>query len=223
MAQDDSDDGRSASVWYRLGYALERARKPRPGDRLRSLAERLPLPRDDADEGMRRPPSEGDDRSSFALRTAVATGTGVVVTRLLSLWPRRHEPGVIDLGRGALYGTAAALTRRLLRPLLREDDVDADTVELLAAGAARGLLYASVVEPRLLGGPTLKGTIYGSIEYGVATWGGLVRLAGKAAPHARVPLLSGLVEGHDPADETFLDHLAFALALALLYGSAGGE
>jgi hypothetical protein len=87
------------------------------------------------------------------------------------------------------------------------------------AGAARGLLYAAVLEPRLPGTATLRGLLYGSLEFAVSPWGGLTSLLGERAPHRRIPMLRGLFDDYALGDDSYLDHLAFGVALALLYGS----
>lgn len=222
---DRSDKG-SDSVWYELGYALERAKDAASAPaRLTSLAERG-LRGKDADDGERRPArSDDDDGTGDLVGSLVATGAGTLAGKLLGVWPRRHRPGVTGYLRAGLAGVGAALVHRMARPLLDGDrpELDAELAEALAAGAARGLLYAAVVEPRLPGGPLLRGAVYGGIEYAVSPWGGMTRLLGRHAPHRKVPYLELLFEGYDPEDDDFLDHVAFAVALAVLYGDAGDD
>ena len=50
----------------------------------------------------------------------------------------------------------------------------------------------------------------------LSPWGGLEELAGSAAPHRKVPVLSVLLKNRGE-EEQFLEHLAFGIALALLY------
>jgi hypothetical protein len=220
---DRVESGSDTSLWYRLGYALERGRSPTPRTRLKALAERLPR-RNDAHDGVSRPGRRGhrnddDAAGRGAVDFLLAAGAGTLTARVLELWPSRGSPGVLALLRAGLAGAGAVLLRRLLAPILEGErpGLDDDVAEALAAGAARGLLYAAVIEPRLPGGPVLQGAVYGSVEYAVSPWGGLTKMLGKHAPHRRVPMLAGLFEGYDPSDDTYLDHLAFAVSLAVLY------
>jgi hypothetical protein len=87
---------------------------------------------------------------------------------------------------------------------------------LLLSGAGRGLLYAAIVEPRVPGHPILRGTTYSALEYALTPWGGLEGLTGTAAPHRKIPVLSVLLQNRGE-EEQFLEHLAFGIALALLY------
>lgn len=223
---------REESLWYRIGYALERARMDPVPDRLRSLAERSernPAPRSKSDPSERKNVSRENGRpahgsGSTAFDALIAAGAGTLAGRLLGLWPAKRSPGVLGLVKGGAAGAAAALVRELVSPLLEgEPELPAAGRELgdtLLAGAARGLVYASLVEPRLPGPPLLRGTVYGTAEFAVSPWGGVTGLVGKRAPHRKLPLLSGLFEGYDPEDDSYIDHLTFAVALALLYGAA---
>ena len=59
--------------------------------------------------------------------------------------------------------------------------------------------------------------MYGSLEYALTPWGGLEGLAGDALPDRRIPVVSALLRGRGE-EEALLEHLAFGVALALLYG-----
>jgi hypothetical protein len=136
--------------------------------------------------------------------------------------PARHTPGVLGLLRAGAGGAGAALLRELLDPLIRGEggrpQLRAVASETLLAGAARGLVYAAMIEPRLPGPHALQGVLYGSLEYAVSPWGGLDALLGERAPHRRIPLVSGLFVDYALGEDSYLDHLAFGVALALLYG-----
>ena len=68
-----------------------------------------------------------------------------------------------------------------------------------------------------------RGAVYGSLEYLASPWGGVGALVGKRAPHRRIPLVSGLMDpGHDE-DDTWLDHVVYAVALATLYAAVEEE
>lgn len=236
----DSDTSARDTLWFRLGYALEKTRHGDPAERLRGLARR----RLDAERARRAdrkdeaPSAEspGTDvaRSNGrgggmdeALEALIAAGAGTLVGRILGLWKPRREAGMGGLIRGAAAGAAAALLRKLVHPLLhgevRAPELDDALAETLMAGAARGLLYASIVEPRLPGPSLARGALFGAVEYAVSPWGGLTGILGNHAPHHRVPVLAGLFEEYEGEDDTLVDHLAFAVALSLLYGGDDGR
>jgi hypothetical protein len=76
-----------------------------------------------------------------------------------------------------------------------------------------------VVEPRVPGHTVVKGTLYGSAEYAMDPAGGLGRMLGSRAPLRRIPVLGHLLEDLDPHDRSYLEHVAFGVALAVFYGS----
>jgi hypothetical protein len=84
------------------------------------------------------------------------------------------------------------------------------------AGAGRGLLYAALVEPRIPGHPIVQGAAYAGLEYLLMPWGGLGELAGSKAPQGKIPALSVLLKDRG-ADEQLVEHIAYGVALALLY------
>jgi len=199
------------TFWFRVGYALERARR---------LAPALPGPAaGDGPDEDRELPSESDAR----LRALLVAGAGTLASRILKLWPGRRVPGVVSLTCAGISGVGAALLLELLRPLTDSEApaaaLDEELAEALLSGAGRGLLYGGVVEPRLPGPPILRGAVYGVTEYMVSPWGGLTRILGPASPHRRLPLVSDLVEPSEEGSRTFVDHLLFGVTLALLYGA----
>ena len=138
--------------------------------------------------------------------------------RFESRWPKSTAISATPLK------IACAWRKDLVRPLLRGrvelPSLDQDTVDRILAGAAQGLLYAGVVEPRIPGPPLLKGTLYGSTEYVADPAGGLTRLLGGESPLRRIPVLGHLLENLDPHDRVYLEHVTFGIVLALLYGSS---
>jgi hypothetical protein len=206
------------SIWYRLGYTIEQARRvpSRPKRALRGLADRArPKPsRERPDSPARRDP----------LDELAATGAVALAVKALDAWRPRSRTGLSALVRAGAAGAAAALAVELLRPLLagrREAPaLGADAAERILEGAGQGLIYGAVVEPRLPGPPLLKGTLYGSAEYAVVPAGGLVKLLGPHGPLHDVPLVSGLMKGAGGHERSYLEHVAFGISLALLYGSS---
>lgn len=219
------------SIWYRLGFALERARlasttaaaegtagagaegaagQPR---RLASLKERS------------RRPTPG--RRPVADDLFAAAGAALAA-KALDAWRPRRGVGPVRLLKAGLAGAGTALVVDLVRPVLRgrTDEIPVPgglSVERLLAGAAQGVLYAGVVEPRVPGPPLLKGTLYGSAEYVADPAGGLTRLLGARGRLRRIPLLSTLthlLEDIQPHDRIYLEHVTFGIVVALLYGSS---
>jgi hypothetical protein len=219
----------SPSIWFRIGYALERARHEPLLGRLEGLAERKNgreiEPKDRGRRGARQSTeSEGAKAREDALDALIAAGAGAIAGKMVGLVPAQRSPGVLGLLRAGAAGAGAALLRELLDPLLhgkrRLAPIGPEAAEAAFAGAARGLLYGAVLEPRLPGPPALRGVLYGSLEFAVSPWGGLTSLLGERAPHRRIPMLKGLFDDYALGDDSYLDHLAFGVALALLYGSA---
>ena len=219
------------NVWYRLGYAFERARAHVPdAARLRSPGERRASHRAEAEtrtHGTGRPPlrSEAPTRASWDATIAAATAT--LAGRLLYALPSRRRPGPLRLLRAGAAGAGAALLRELLRPLVsgvpREAPLTKDAVQAALAGGARGLLYGTLVEPRIPGPSLVRGAAYGSLEYMVSPWGGLIALAGMRAPHRSIPFLADLLEDVEEDRGSLFDHLVFGIALATLSGASTGK
>lgn len=241
MAQD--------SIWFRIGYALEQTRTASSPSRLRALADRLPGRTAEADKdetaraerpgrgrrggGSSRARREGDgtgldDGDPTTLDALLVAGGGALLARTLEWWSPRRRPGVLGLLKGGAAGAGAALLRELVHPLLhgelRAPGLDGELAEELLAGVARGLVYASIVEPRLPGPDLARGLVFGTAEYVVSPWGGLTSLVGRRAPHRKLPLVARIFEGREAGEDTFVEHVAFAVALAVLYGVVkGGE
>ena len=199
------------NLWYRMGYALETARIRLP------VSSEVDKGSSDAAKGK---PSPVGEVSHKALGALLTVGAGSVLTRVLSIWPSRQGPGLLRLLRAGAAGAAAALLAEAARPFLTGQHPDTALEEkmtdLLLAGAGRGLLYAALVEPRIPVPPILQGIAYGGLEYALRPWGGLGELAGSGAPQGKIPALSVLLR--DPGtEEKLVEHVAFGVALALLY------
>lgn len=207
------------SLWYRIGYALERAKHPTsPGDKkLKGLAERAPVGR----------PRQGDEvaeRGGLSPDDLVTAGLVLAAGKLLDVWRPRRRARLSTLLRAAVAGAGAALLLDLLRPLLAGrpsvGGLDAETGQRVLAGAGQGLLYGAVVEPRIPGPALLKGALFGAAEYAADPAGGLSHVLGTHAPQRRLPLVRDLFEDLEPHERTYVEHLTFGIALALLYGSS---
>jgi hypothetical protein len=221
---------KNEDLWYRIGYALESARRrlpPAPVPGSGAVEEKGRDTGSVARAGEKIAGAIGrarhhrvGDTSSKILDAFLTVGMGTVLTRFLSIWPGRRRPGLFRLFKAGAAGAAAALLAELVRPALSghasDGTLEEELTDVLLSGAGRGLLYAAIVEPRVPGPAILQGGTYGALEYALSPWGGLEELAGQAAPHRKVPVLSVLLKNRGE-EEQFLEHLAFGIALALLY------
>ncbi len=207
----------SKNIWYQLGYALESARQgARSAQRIRSPQKGEPPEK--AESARRRPVSSTVDQ-------LVATGTGMLADRLYSIVVGRR-PGTVRLTRAALAGAGASLALSLFRngkngtATVGQSPHD-PTVELLS-GAARGILYGAVLEPRLPGSPLLRGATFGVLEYVTSPFGGLDGILGASSPNRTMPIVAALLDpsasGARSRTESITHHVVFGVALGLLYG-----
>jgi hypothetical protein len=226
------------SFWYRVGYALERGRRPtapREWKRLAGLAERASRAHAandhlvDEETSPRRSTSRSSDTSTnhradgFPVEQLVSVGIAALAGRLLDVWRPKRRTGLLRLVWAGASGAAAALLVDALRPFLRGEGgpiFDADTGDRILVGLGQGLLYGAVIEPRVPGPSVLKGALFGSAEYAAEAAGGLVGLLGAHAPQRKLPFVGRMLEEIDPHDRVYLEHLAFGVALAVLYGSS---
>ncbi|MEJ2540271.1 MAG: hypothetical protein P8188_09905 [Gemmatimonadota bacterium] len=213
----------------RAANALEQARREPTQDRILDLGRKLSAFRrggQGADDGEtadrdgdgRARDRDEDDGSNWLL----ATAGGALVATLLKGWPARGEPGPALVARAAAAGAAAAVLVALGRDFVRgERSLDMEDVpDRLLSGAARGLIFGAVVEPRLPGPPILNGAIWGGAEFLLSPLGGLGRLLGRHTTYGRLPVVQGVLNqdaGSDDAD--LVESLVFGVALALMAGS----
>lgn len=223
----------SSDLWYRLGYALERARHGAPARTLKGLAARRDEGARASDKVAKRHRNGPEDEGTSPFDVALAAGASTVIGKAIGLLPAHRDPGFGSLVRGAAAGALAAAVRMALEPVLdaalsrgsdsgqRGADDDApplvEPAERLAAGAARGALYSGLLEPRLPGPPLLRGLTYGTAEYLLGEWGGVRGVLGRFAPYRRLPVVGGLLDDAEGGEHGWVDHLAFGVALALLY------
>ena len=213
------------NIWFQIGHALERARQgipakgvPAKGTSVASLRDRLAA-REEQRTTKRdtRPPVPTSDD----LMTA---GVAMIVDRVLGSWGRREDPGFTRLLRAAASGAAAALIVDLVRPLLQGDPampvLDRETADRMIAGAGQGLVYGSVVEPRVPGPPLAKGVLFGSAEYMADPLGGVSGLLGRHAPQNRLPVVGDVLHRLEDHEQAWLEHVAFGIALAVIYESS---
>jgi hypothetical protein len=202
------------SIWYRVGYALERARG---GD---ASSDDVPRPSE------RRGRSPARDAARPAWPTAddlVATGVAALAGKLLDAWRPARKVSFARLLKAGAAGAGAALLLDLVKPLLHGrpqlPEFDRNTGTRLLAGASQGLLYGAVVEPRVPGPPLVKGAVFALAEYLTDPAGGLSHLLGAHTPQGRLPVVADLLKDLEPHDREMLEHLVFGIALAVLCGA----
>jgi hypothetical protein len=218
--------------WYDLGFALEKARQAPSRDRLDSLVDRLMSFRNgtdgrakgDSGRSSERRGSRGASDGADAFDRVLGGGVAVLTQQLVRAVPTHSDPSVMRVAKGAAAGAAATLLRELTHPLLSgrlEFPSIADGFpERLASGAARGALFAAVLDPRIPGPAPLRGAVFASVEYLLAPGGGLSPYVGKIAPWRIIPGADSVVKKLERGEESIIDHLVFGLALALLLGEA---
>lgn len=188
------------SLWYRLGYTLERA-KGRTG----AAGALLGAP----------PGGEPWEHALSASLRLLAKGA-------LGPLGRRARPRRLRLLGAGAAGASLALAEEALGALLagkpREEALATLALGAALAGAQRGLLYGSLVEPLIPAPPLLRGAAFGLIEHLAASWGGLSSLAADRAPGRATALLGRLLDDAPPRDDPLWERLAFGIALAALLG-----
>lgn len=202
--------------WYDLGFALERARQNPSRDRLDGLVDRLMSFRRTGSAT----PRERDGADAFD--ALVGGGTAALGRQMLKAIPKQRDPTVMRVAKGAAAGAAATFVRELAGPLLEGSlelpELGEGLPGRLASGAARGALFAAVVDPRLPGPAALRGAIFAAVEYLLAPNGGVSRIAGGIAPWRIIPGADTVVSQLEAGEESIVDHLVFGLALALMLG-----
>ena len=199
------------NLWFRIGFALESARPSNVPTKARSSEGGL----------LHNPFSKTFSKNGAPERTMLdsllSAGAGAVAGKVLG---EASRTGALGLARGAAAGATATVARSLIRIALKlePDDGAPDLGHELLEGAARGVLYGAVVEPRLLGSPLTRGLAFGVVEYAVAPWGGLDEVLGAASPRRTMPILGALMAVEKAPAESFTDHLVFGVVLGLLYG-----
>lgn len=215
----------SKSIWYQVGYALESARHG-----VRSAQEAQSAKKAESTgkgRSAKKAGSTGKGRPakrspvSSTVDQLIATGTGILGDRLFSIVAGRR-PGSLRLTRAALAGAGAALALSLFRPgkngTAGNGRSPRDPTAEILTGAARGMLYGAVLEPRLPGSPLLRGAAFGVMEYVTSPFGGLDGILGASSPHRTMPIIAALLGPSDAMALSIADHVAFGVTLGLLYG-----
>lgn len=215
----------SSDLWYQLGFALEQTRRHPTRERVHDLAAKIAAFRDGNQAKSRSggpsssaPPSRNGGDPVDGLITTLTEG---LTAGVLRLWPARHQPQPMHWVRGAAAGAAAVVVQELVHVALHRDPESLaqrsrGLPERLLAGAARGVIYGGLAEPRLPGPRIVQGVIFATVEYVASPLGGLGHLLGRFAPYARIPVLRSVVEGSSEGDDDYLDHLVFGVATALM-------
>ena len=140
-------------IWFRIGYAVERARQKIPESHPQSSAGRAPL-RKGGGRAAEHSGSRGD-----MLGSVLSMGVGSVAAHLLRLAAAPSSPGAGAHLRAGGAGAGTALLVEILRPLAtgeRYPSRAAALLEAALAGAAHGLVYASL-ERLAFGAPCRAG------------------------------------------------------------------
>jgi hypothetical protein len=193
----------SKNLWYQLGYALETARQ------------QVPAPR----KVSEKPENADEMRAPSAVDQLLSAGSGVVAHKVISAIAG-DQPGTLRMARAALAGAGAAFAVSLFRKSngSSENGTMPDPALELLMGAGRGILYSSMLEPRLPGSAVFRGATFGVMEYIASPMGGLDGILGAASPHRTMPILSVLFSADEAPSGSLTHHLAFGAALGLLYG-----
>ena len=231
-----SDNPPATTFWFRVGYALERARQTVSA---RGATSPRLAPADSGDEerpevhpegggpsGATPPPHPdqlrgrlpGVPRDPF-LDVGAAWLERKAVSRLIQATGTRR----FDLVRAALAGAGAELASIALHAILRGPEVDppqTDGLATLAGGAADGMVYASMVRPLVPGPLWLRGSAFGVARYLAARGGGLPFVLGSLSPHRQIMGFHALLKPRDQTDDTVVEHLAAGVVLAALYESS---
>jgi hypothetical protein len=143
-------------------------------------------------------------------------------------WSSGRRPRLTRILRGAAAGAGAAGILYAARVFLERTEANTDdpvreVADELLAGAGRGILYATLLDPYLPGPPVVRGTMAGTVDYLAAPIGGLFSKLQPLSPVRRIPVLSILLETGDAEDEPFLHFLLHGAILGLLYGESSEE
>lgn len=188
-------------VWYRIGYSLASLRAG-------------------ARETQGPPPTPRDGSTENPFDALIAATVSAVAGRAVAGLTGSSEASVTRVVRAGLAGAAATLVLRVLRSrVLRTGDAAGDATTEVMAGAARGILYGSVVDPWLPGPGLAKGALFGALEYSISPLGGLDRILGAASPHRTIPMLAAIMDTDELTADTLLEHVVFGATVGLLYGS----
>jgi len=155
------------------------------------------------------------------LLTALATSAVVQ-------WSAGRRPSFGRLVRGAAAGAGAAGVLYAARVFLErsepeDDDPVREISDEILAGAGRGVLYASLLDPLLPGPPVVRGALAGTVDYFTAPIGGLFSNLQPLSPVRRVPVISILLETGDADDDDYLRFLLHGIVLGILYGDPGDD
>jgi len=202
------------SPWFVLGKALGSAGS------LLSALDSNPFDRaEDPEPGA----GGGGAGASIVPRTSrmrpMAGVAGAAVLTALDRWLGRRRPPLRRLVRGAVAGAGAAGILVSLRAVLDHDE-DTDLIDEVLAGAGKGVIYASLVDPFLPGPPVARGALAGTLDYLISPTGGIYSHLQSLSPARKLPMVSVLLEAGDAEDDPYLSFLCYGVALGLLYGEA---
>lgn len=153
----------------------------------------------------------GDSLENAALAAAAAWLFSRIFRPRDVSWPRVVFAGIAATALADLVGRREETPDSGALPYAEDPE---ELMGRFGAGIAVAAGYAALLYPRIPGPPLFRGLAFGALEIAAAPRGGLVRLAAEA-PGLKFPLQTLAL----PIDEDAspVSHLAFGLALGLLY------
>ncbi len=207
------------SIWYRLGYALERARSAPPVHRSASSP---PSGSGRRQARRSRRPTTAPDRRGGSGRPAGVGRGGRAGQGTRGLAPEKQVRPV-EPGQGGRVGGRGGPRRRAAPAAAarRAGPAPPSTGRPWTAcsrARARGWSTAPWSSRAFPGPRSSRARCTDRPSTRSTPWAGLYRVLGAHAPLRRVPGLGSLLDELDPHDRVYLEHVTFGIALALLYG-----
>ena len=209
------------SFWFHIGYTLEQLRSIST-----EAAEKTRVSKDTS--GDRRESVSENLRTTWSslLKDIPATDIFGPISMILKHRKPTHMTSLGNLAKAGAAGALSGLIVSVLSPKARESSaltLDRETRDRVLAGIRRGLLYSTILEPKVPGPTALKGALYGTIEYAANPVGGLPQLLSTHKSPYPFSALENLLEGLDSHDHSYMEHIVFGVLLALLYGSSASS
>ena len=204
-----------------IGYTLEQLRNIST-----ETAEKVRISEDTASDRTRNASEDLRTTWSSLLEGIPTTDILGAISTLMKHPKPIHMTTFGNLAKAGASGALSALITSFLNPKTRESAdlaLDRETRDRLLAGIRRGLLYSTILEPKVPGPIVLKGALYGTIEYAAKPVGGLSQLISTHKSPYSFSALENLLEGLDSHDHSYMEHIVFGVLLALLYGSSASS
>lgn len=206
------DDG---SFWYVLGRTVQAATSL-----LSAPAEKK------GPSQRRREPDPVSVPDASPLSSVVSGAVSALGASAAMRWSTGRRPALSRILRGAAAGAGAAGILYAARVFLERDrmeppDSAREVADELLAGAGRGVLYATLLDPYLPGPPLVRGAVAGTVDYLAVPFGGLFSKLQALSPVRSIPVLSILLETGDAEEDGYVTFLLHGMILGVLYGDTG--